>query len=95
MENDTANNPREQEAIAQLERLTEAENALRSNLHLHTTNDTARAHMERAMSHVREACVAINQPGQSRSVPRLVNDLEKVERLTEKLKRKHQSAIHH
>lgn len=68
-----------------LDLLEHAESALRENLHRHDLDSTARAHMERAASHVREAYVATNEQGKARTVPRLVGDLEKVERLMKKV----------
>ena len=64
-----------------LELLDAAESALRENLHRHDLDQTARAHMERAANHVREAYVATNENGKARSVRRLARYLEKVERL--------------
>ena len=71
-----------------LELLESAESTLRENLHRHDLEPTARAHMERAVNHVREAYVATNEQGKARSVRRLVGDLEKVERLLEKVSRR-------
>lgn len=68
-----------------LELLENAESALRENLHRHDLEPTARAHMERAANHVREAYVATNEQGKARTVRRLVGDLEKVDRLMEKV----------
>jgi hypothetical protein len=68
-----------------LELLEHAESALRENLHRHDLDSTARAHMERAANHVREAYVATNEHGKARTVCRLVGDLEKVERLMKKI----------
>jgi hypothetical protein len=76
-----------------LETLNTAEAALRENLHRHGLDPTAREHMERAMSHVREAYVATNAIGKARSVRRLVRDLEKVERFVEKVRRRRQIGI--
>lgn len=72
-----------------LEELNNAEQALRENLHRHDLDSTAREHMERALSHVREAYVATNEIGKGRSVQRLVGDLEKVERLTDKVRKRY------
>ncbi|MCI0541959.1 MAG: hypothetical protein L0Z50_42730 [Verrucomicrobiales bacterium] len=72
-----------------LEELNTAEQALRENLHRHDLDPTAREHMERALSHVREAYVATNEIGKGRSVQRLVGDLEKVERLTDKVRKRY------
>ena len=41
-----------------LAQLNDAESALRENLHRHDLDPTARAHMERALSHPREAYIA-------------------------------------
>ena len=68
-----------------LELLNGAESALRENLHRHDLDPTARSHMERAASHVREAYVATNEIGKGRTVRRLVSDLEKVDRLIQKV----------
>ncbi len=76
-----------------LKRLNDAETALRENLHRHDLDPTAHAHMERALNHVREAYVATNEIGKARSVQRFVSDLEKVQRLTEKLRRRQASQI--
>jgi hypothetical protein len=69
-----------------LEQLDTAQRALRENLHRHDLEPTARQHMERALSHVREAHIATNQIGRARSVHRLVSDLEKVDRLLERFR---------
>lgn len=76
-----------------LEELNNAEQALRENLHRHDLDPTAREHMERALSHVREAYIATNEVGKARSVQRLVSDLEKVERLTEKVRKRYQVGV--
>ena len=68
-----------------LEQLNDAESALRENLHRHDLDATARAHMERALSHVHEAYIATNDVGKARTVQRLVGDLEKVDHLLKKL----------
>ena len=68
-----------------LEQLNDAESALRENLHRHDFDPTARAHMERALSHVHEAYIATNEIGKARTVQQLVGDLEKVEHLLKKL----------
>jgi hypothetical protein len=72
-----------------LEELTNAEQALRENLHRNDIDPTAREHIERALSHVREAYIATNEIGKARSVQRLVGDLEKVERLTDKVRKRY------
>ncbi len=64
-----------------LQLLESAESALRETLHGHDLDPTAREHMERALSHTREAYIATNEIGKARSVQHLVRDLESVERL--------------
>lgn len=86
--------PIEQERRRQLEQLEVAETALCTNLHRHGLDETGRAHLERALAHVREAYIAVNEPGKSRSVARLIHDLEKVERLTSKLKQQPTNSLH-
>lgn len=71
-----------------LEQLNDAESALRENLHRHDLDPTARAHMERALSHVHEAYIATNEIGKARTVQQLVGDLEKVEHLLKKLQQR-------
>jgi hypothetical protein len=58
-----------------LKNLSLAEDALRENLHTHCLDETARHHMERATTHVREAYIAVNEPGRARSVPDLLSDI--------------------
>ena len=70
------------------EKLKAAESALRENLHRHDLDPTARAHMDRALSHVHEAYIAANEVGKARTVQKLVMDLEKVDRLMEKLRQR-------
>ncbi len=66
--------------------LNDAEDALRRNLHRHDLDSTARAHMERAVSHVREAFIATNEIGKARTVAKLVHDCEAFERLLVKIR---------
>ena len=75
------------------EQLDTAEQALRENLHRNDLDPTAREHMERALSHVREAYIATNEIGKARSVPRLVSDLEKVIPIMAKVRRHRQPAV--
>ncbi len=76
-----------------LTQLNEVEKVLRENLHRHDLDPTARVHMERALSHTREAYIATNEVGKARTVHRLVSDLEKVERLTEKLRKRQPEGV--
>lgn len=65
--------------------LDNAETALRENLHHHDLDPNARAHMERAVSHVREAYIATNEIGNARTIEQLLADLERATRLVEKV----------
>lgn len=76
------------ERSQQLHLLDEAETALRSVLHMHGVDANGRAHLERAMAHLHEAHIAINEEGKGRSVHQLVTDLGKVERLILSVKQK-------
>ena len=73
------------------EQLDTADQALRENLHRNDLDPTAREHMERALAHVREAHIATNEIGKARSVRRLVSDLEKVNHIVTKVRRREQS----
>jgi len=74
------------------EQLDTADQALRENLHRNDIDPTAREHMERALAHVREAYVATNEIGKARSVQRLVGDLEKVNDIVARVRRRERLA---
>ena len=76
-----------------LEQLDTADHALRENLHRHDLDPTAREHMERALSHVREAYIATNEIGKARSVRRLVGDLEKVDHRLANIRKQQQASV--
>jgi hypothetical protein len=76
----------EKERQTLLQQLTAADAALRANLHMHCVDETGRAHMERALAHVREAYIAINEVARARTVQQLVSDVMKIEHLFDKLR---------
>ena len=76
---------RERERRQLLANLDVAEKALRGNLHLHGLDPTAREHMERALSHVHEGYIAVNEPGRARTIAQFISDLTKAGQLTQKL----------
>ena len=76
-----------------IEQLDTAEQALRENLHRDDLDPTAREHMERALSHVREAYIATNEIGKARSGQRLVSDSEKVIPIMAKVRRRRQPGV--
>jgi hypothetical protein len=71
----------ENQRQALLGQLNAAEAALRSGLHTHGFGSTARAHIERALAHVQEAYIAINEINRARTVETLVNDLIRVQQV--------------
>jgi hypothetical protein len=68
----------------QLANLEVAEMALRQNLHGHVQAATTRAHLERALAHVREASLS-EEGANARSVNQLVSELTGMERFFESL----------
>jgi hypothetical protein len=66
---------------ALLGQLSAAEGAVRRGLDTHGFGSTARAHMERALAHIQEAYIAINEINRARSVETLVNDLIRVQQV--------------
>ena len=72
---------------ALLGHLKAAESALRSGLHTHGFGETARAHMERALAHISEAYVAINEARPVRTVQQLVEDLSRIQQVMDDAKR--------
>jgi len=73
------------------EQLDTADQALRENLHRNDLDPIAREHMERALTHVREAYIATNEIGKARSVQQLVGDAEKVNGVVSEVRRREQS----
>ena len=77
----------ESQRQALLGQLTAAETALRTGLHTHGFGSNARAHMERALAHIQEAYVAINEVNRARTVEQLVNDLIRVQQVMDEATR--------
>jgi hypothetical protein len=73
-----------QELLGQLKA---AESAVRSGLHTQGFGSTARAHMERAMAHICEAYIAINEARQVRTVQQLVDDLNRIQKVMDDAQR--------
>ena len=92
-------NPGELQAIeakrqALLGQLTAAEAALQSGLHnTRGFGETARAHMERAMAHLCEAYIAINESKSVRTVQQLVDDLNRVRQVMDDVQRRKSQRI--
>lgn len=73
---------------ALLGQLRTAETALRAGLHVHGFGVTAREHLERAMAHLQEAHIAINESKPVRSVAQLVNDLNRIQQVMDDVNRR-------
>jgi hypothetical protein len=54
---------------------------LRSGLHQHGMDALVRAHLERALAHIREAYLAVNEQTKIRSVQELADQLTRVEQM--------------
>ena len=72
---------------ALLGQLRAAESALRNGLHTHGLAGNARAHLERALAHLCEAYIAINESRSVRSVHQLVDDLTRIQQVMDDTKR--------
>jgi hypothetical protein len=64
-----------------LARLQSADNALRASLHQHGTDALVRAHLERALAHIREAHIAVSERIQIRTVQELADQLTRIEQM--------------
>ncbi len=83
----------EAERQALLGQLQTAEAALRAGLHTHGFGSIARAHMERAMAHICEAYIAINEANRARTVSQMVDDLNRVQQLVAEVQRRNSQRI--
>jgi hypothetical protein len=69
-----------------LARLQAADSSLRASLHEHGTDALVRAHLERALAHIREAHIAVNERAKIRSVQELADQLTRIEQMRENLR---------
>ena len=69
-----------------LARLQSADTALRASLHQHGTDAIVRAHLERALAHIREAHIAANERTQVRTVQELADQLTRIEQMRAELR---------
>ena len=74
----------ENQRQALLGQLTAAEAALQTGLQTQGFGSNARAHMERALAHIQEASIAINEINRARTVGQLVNDLIRTQQLMDR-----------
>jgi hypothetical protein len=73
---------------ALLGQLRTAEASVRAGLLAHGFGETARAHLERAMAHIQEAYVAINESKAVRTVPQLVEDLNRIQQVMDEARQR-------
>jgi len=66
---------------ALLGQLQTADVNLRSGLHQHGMDAIVRAHLERALAHIREAYIAVNEQNKIRTVQELADQLVRVEQM--------------
>ena len=66
---------------ALLGQLQTADASLRSGLHQHGMDAIVRAHLERALAHIREATIAVNEQVKIRSVQELTDQLARIEQM--------------
>jgi len=85
----------ESQRQALLGQLTTAEAALRVGLYARGFGETARAHMERARQHINEAYIAINESKAIRTVPQLVDDLNRIQQVMDDVQRQKSKPISH
>ena len=64
-----------------LARLQAADSSLRASLHQHGTDALVRAHLERALAHIREASIAVNEQTKVRTVQELADQLARIEQM--------------
>ena len=64
-----------------LARLQAADSSLRASLHQHGTDALVQAHLERALAHIREASIAVNEETKVRTVQELTDQLTRVEQM--------------
>jgi len=66
---------------ALLGQLQTADVNLRSGLHQHGMDALVRAHLERALAHIREAYIAVNEQAKVRTVQELADQLARIEQM--------------
>jgi hypothetical protein len=64
-----------------LGQLNAAQASLRAGLDVHGFGSIARAHLERALAHIQEAQIALNELSRARTVEQLVNDLIRIQQV--------------
>lgn len=71
---------------ALLTQLQQADGSLRTSLHQPGTDALVRAHLERALAHIREASVAVEERIKIRSVQQLAQELDRIQEMLSDLR---------
>ena len=71
---------------ALLGQLQTADVNLRAGLHQHGIEAIVRAHLERALAHIREAYIAVNEQTKVRTVQELADQLTRIEQMRANLR---------
>ena len=71
---------------ALIARLSSADTALRACLHQDGTDAIVRAHLERALAHIREAHIAASERTQVRTVQELADQLTRIDEMRAELR---------
>ena len=74
---------------ALLGQIRTAEAAVRAGFTAHGFGNTAREHLQRAMAHIQEAYIAINESKPVRTVPQLVDDLNRIQQVMDDHRQRH------
>ena len=90
LENLNAIEARRQALLGQLHT---AEAAVRVGLRAQGFGNAACAHLERAMAHINEAYIAINETKVIRTVPQLVDDLNRIQQVMDDVQRRKSQRI--
>ena len=75
---------------ALLTQLQQADSSLRTSLHQEGTDALVRAHLERALAHIREASVAVEERIKIRSVQQLAQELDRVQEMLSDLQKRNE-----
>ena len=78
---------------ALLGQLKFAEASLRASLQIRGFGNVTREHLERALAHIHEAYVAINENTAVRTVPQLVDDLNRIQQVMDDVQRRKSKTI--
>ena len=79
---------------ALLTQLQQADSSLRTSLHQEGTDALVRAHLERALAHIREASVAVEERIKIRSVQQLAQELDRVQEMLSDLRARQTNPSH-